>query len=471
MTLAQARALLHDDEPYVVPYAPQEDARKLATLARWFLRFSPTVSAQPPDGVFLDISGCARLFGGESRHLAEIDGALHRLGFPARIACAPSYAAAWALARYGPQRVCALSAEEVEDAVAPLPIVALQLDGATHAALAELDVRFVGELLRLPRAELLARFGEPLLQRLDETLARENPVVEPLRAAPVYQISQAYEGAIQRIEIIEDTIETLLDSLLGVLRRDERGVCDLAIEFSRIDAEPVCESFRFTQPTTDFAHLWRLIHPRLERVHLGHGVEEIRLHAVRTARLPCEQLTFWPATDEQAGRVELGVLLDRLVENLGREQVQCVAPVETYVPEHAFAFAFPGSDGASIDTSVQDTYVREPSATGVRAGGAVMLPAVRPSQMFDPPEPAGVISRVPDGPPAWLRWRGVHLRILCGSGPERIALRWWSGGEGHAGTRDYYTVRDEFGRALWVFRERIGLSAEPGQWYVHGLWA
>ncbi len=72
LTVAHARALLPADDVVITPQQPERDQAALQTLARWALRFSPIVAADPPDGLRLDVAGCERLFGGERRLLGLI---------------------------------------------------------------------------------------------------------------------------------------------------------------------------------------------------------------------------------------------------------------------------------------------------------------------------------------------------------------------------------------------------------------
>ena len=41
-------------------------ARRSSDIADWCDRFTPLVALDPPHGLFLDITGCAHLFGGEA---------------------------------------------------------------------------------------------------------------------------------------------------------------------------------------------------------------------------------------------------------------------------------------------------------------------------------------------------------------------------------------------------------------------
>jgi protein ImuB len=64
MTLADARARCPTLQ--TLPHDPAADAGLLERLAAHMQRFTPMVATDPPDGLILDITGCAHLFGGEA---------------------------------------------------------------------------------------------------------------------------------------------------------------------------------------------------------------------------------------------------------------------------------------------------------------------------------------------------------------------------------------------------------------------
>ena len=84
MSLADARAIQPKLE--AVEADPEEDTRALDNIAAWCERFTPIVVLDPPEGLFLDITGCAHLFGGEEKLRAEIVTRLHAQGFGSRAA-------------------------------------------------------------------------------------------------------------------------------------------------------------------------------------------------------------------------------------------------------------------------------------------------------------------------------------------------------------------------------------------------
>ena len=66
MPLAQAQALVPGLEAGTHPAEPEADAAALERLAAWCLRYAPLTAADAPDGIWLDITGCAHLHGGET---------------------------------------------------------------------------------------------------------------------------------------------------------------------------------------------------------------------------------------------------------------------------------------------------------------------------------------------------------------------------------------------------------------------
>src|ERR1700679_3095171 len=146
---------------------PEGDLASLTALLDWCVRFSPAVAADPPDGLLLDITGVAHLWGGEPALLDDLLARLVGQGIPARAAVAGSAGAAWALARFGEDRSVVPPGAEAAW-VAPLPVTALRLAPETAAQLARLGLARIGQPPPLPRAQLARRFGPATLTRLDQ---------------------------------------------------------------------------------------------------------------------------------------------------------------------------------------------------------------------------------------------------------------------------------------------------------------
>src|ERR1700704_2881609 len=98
MALADAKAMY--PALTVVDADPDADRGLLEAIADWCDRYTPLIGLDPPDGLTLDITGCAHLFGGEAAFCGDIVQRLGRQGFAARAAIADTVGCAWAVARH-----------------------------------------------------------------------------------------------------------------------------------------------------------------------------------------------------------------------------------------------------------------------------------------------------------------------------------------------------------------------------------
>ena len=189
--LGDARAILPSLRS--VPADPAAESRALARLAGWCGRYSPwTAPVLPagdaPDGggsIWLDISGCAHLSGGEAALAGDLVGRLAAAGYEARAAIADTPGAAWAVCRFATGDTAPTGIVPrggARQALAPLPAAALRLAPDTVASLGALGLRSVAALLDLPRGAVADRFGDRIAARLDAALGEVNEPIAP--AAP-----------------------------------------------------------------------------------------------------------------------------------------------------------------------------------------------------------------------------------------------------------------------------------------------
>jgi protein ImuB len=456
MAMAEAKAMCHQARS--VPFEPEKSRQALALLAKWCLRFSPVVAVDPtpagnhpdgsPDGLLLDVTGVAHLFGGEHLLVHEVATRLNRLGFAARLAIAPTLGAAWALARFDPYPAAIVRNEQLREALDPLPVAALRLATLTCAGLNQVGIEQFRHLLKLSRESLVARFGEELLLRMDQALGRKSELIEPLRLAEPLAVRRLFDGASTQIEAVTITVQDLLGELTRRLLEHESGVRGLRLELTRINATPVSREFVLGAPSRDAKHLWKLMGPKVESMHLGYGVEGVAVTAYWTEKMPHEQTGAWGIGEScDAHDQEYQAFLDTLMDRWGSGHVLAARAVASHVPEAARQFQPVRETDAAI---------------------AELMPLDRPSVLLDQPEPAEGMALQPDHPPSWIRWRGQEYILETGIGPERIATAWWNAGNGanRPSTRDYFKVRTAGASWLWVFRE-----LETRRWFVHGIWA
>ena len=461
--VAEARAICPDLD--LVPADPAADARLLEALADWADRYTPLVGCDRPDGLFLDISGCAHLFGGERALLADCMARLFHLGFEAGGAIAPNPALAWALARHHPGRIAAPA--EIATLMPGLPVAALRLPHEVTAALIRLGLKRVGDLVEAPRAPLTRRFGTALLGRIDRMKGHEGEPISPRRPVADIMAERRLAEPVSEIEAIGALVGRLAGSLEESLRERGAGVRRAELRLFRVDGAVRRIEVGTARPLRDPARLCRLFAERLasiaEDFDAGFGFELIRLSVPVFEPLRDGQQDF-DGSDPDAGGFH--DLADRLAARLGPSRVLLPCPRDSHIPDRAMTHAPHSSMRTGGGTA-------SPTQTGwASLAPAALAPpsgAPRPLRLFAHPEPVTAVAAVPEGPPVIFRWRNARHRVNRAEGPERIAAEWWRDGE-DAPTRDYYRVEDEAGRRYWLYREGL-YERETGapRWFLHGL--
>jgi len=426
---------------------PAAEAAALHKLALWCRRYSPLVAADPPDGLLLDVSGCAHLFGGEEKLLADLLSRLSRMGLTARAALAGSLGAAHALARYGESRAALVPAETpLAERLAPLPVAALRLEEERSEALRRLGFETIGDLLEAERAPLARRFGAETFRRLDQALGRAAEPFAPLRHEERIEAKLAFLEPVAVAEALSGAVEKLCEELCDLLAVRQEGARRLDLLFARLDRSTAFLSVRLARPGRKPAHMARLLIERLGEVDCGLGVENLRLLASVTAPLRPDQIA-----SPLAGRSEepdLAELVDRLSSRLGGARIFRTAPVESDFPERAVKRVPPLAR------------LREKALTRPRQWP-------RPARLLAHPEPVEVTALLPDYPPAFFIWEGRRHRVRRADGPERILGEWWREAGEIALVRDYFQVEDEEGARFWLFRQAG--SGGLARWYLHGF--
>ena len=447
MPLAHAQAMVPDLT--VAPATPAEDARALDRLAAWCLRLSPMTAADPPDGVWIDATGCAHLYGGEQPMLTLLSEHLARYGLTGQMAIADTPGAAHALARYGGQPVTVVAPGGQADALAPLPVDALRIGRSTADGLRRLGLDRVGQLASTPRGPLARRFGIAVMTRLDQALGRVREPIQPVLPPATVAIRRSFVEPLSTPEAFAAVILVLVAEACAVLERRGEGARRLDLVFERVDATVQVIRIGTARPVRDGRHLARLLDERIEKVDPGPGVEAMRLVLPLVEPLAYAQRSGGLAPGE-TDEADLSALIDRLVNRLGADKVYRLQSVESDVPERSQR-AVPVSAPLPPD--------------------APHSPWPRPVRLLDRPEPIEALAMLPDHPPKAFTWRRVRHRVLHADGPERITGEWWRRPAELVAVRDYWTVEDQAGRRFWLFRQGDGVAPGTGglAWFLHGL--
>jgi protein ImuB len=468
----------------------------LAALQRWAGKFSPWVAVEADDGLVVDLTGCAHLFGGEAPLLEVVEQDCADLGLMVRMGLADTRGAAWALARFagraagshrsgdaidqearatrsragkrhwtrgGTAPVVTLGREarahriaapgQTYSALSPLPVAALRLDAETVAQLARLGLRRVGDLLGQPRAGLTRRFGRGLVMRLDQAMGSAPEPVSPAKPPEHFAVRLSLPEPIGLKDDLLAGLDRLLPRLCESLKARGRGVRRLRFEAFRSDGDIQSVEVGLARVADEPDRLRPLLELKLDGIDAGFGIDVLRLEAIQTepvhARRVVGHLEAGAVVNKRlAANTAFDDLIGRIGARVGLEAITRDHPADSHIPEKS--------------SSTQAAAFSQPYA-----GDWPAPPNPRPLLMW-PPEPVSA----PDVPrlPETFRWRGRTLTRKRGIGPERIAPEWWlEDPDWRSGVRDYWVTETADGQRLWLYYAH-GHVMSSG-WFCQGAFA
>ena len=440
MVLADARAIIPDLQ--LMNNRPELAGKLLKGIAEWCIRFTPSVAADPEDGIFLDATGCSHLWGGDASYVASIVEKLNARGYDVRAAIADTAGAAWAAARFGHDLVIAPHTHM--EALRCLPSEALRLEAEVVERLHKLGLHHIEQLMRMPRLSLKRRFGESFLRRLDLVMGREVEILEFIQPIEPYQERLPCLEPIVTATGIEIALDLLLKTLCHRLQQEQKGFRHAIFKGYRVDGKVVQVEIGTNRPSHNVHHLFKLFETKLSSIEPALGIELFVLEAQKVEDHYPLQEKLW----EGSGGLEderLSELLDRLESKIGVQATRYL-PDEHYWPERSLRSASSLIEKLTIEWKPQK---------------------LRPLLLLSPPEKIEVTAPIPDYPPMLFKHKEKVHRVVKADGPERIEQEWWLEQGQH---RDYYRVEDEAGNRYWLFR--LGhYDDKKFQWFIHGFFA
>lgn len=443
MVVADCRAILptlqvFDDKPELA-------GKLLYNIAEWCLRYTPVVAIDSPDGLMLDVSGCAHLWGGEKPYLNDIETKLNGFGYDVSIAIADTIGTAWAISRFGQGSHIIPPCRQVE-AILSLPPAALRLEAATLERLEKLGLYQIQSFINMPHKVLRRRFGDTLLTRLGQALGWEHEIIKPIQPAQPYQERLPSLDPIRTATGIEIALRQLLEKTCDRLAKEEKGIRKCVFKCHRIDGIIQQIEIGTNRPSRNATHLFKLFELKIATIAPALGIEVFILEATIVEDITSTQDALWNFTEGGNGTA-IGELLDRIASKLGQATIHRYLPDEHYWPERA--------------AKVAGSFTEKPQ-TNWRTD----LP--RPIHLLPIPETIEVTVPIPDYPPMLFRYKGALHHVKKADSPERIEQEWWIE---QGQYRDYYIVEDEAGARYWIFRQGSYEQGNNPQWFIHGFFA
>lgn len=446
MVLADARAIEPTLQTRFVNRAA--DRAALVRLAGWATRYTPWAALAEQDSLFLDLSGCSHLFGGEEALAEDLTTRLEGFGLTCAVGLADTPGAAWAVAHQSGEKITILppfgALTDAMDALKDISISGLRLASDDLDGLASFGLRKIGGLYPLARRTLTERFGPAPVLRLDQALGVVDEPISPFAPVAPHEGRAALAEPVSTREAIEAVLHGLLDGLCQTLNRSGEGARALTLSCHRVDGTVSRIRIGTSRPSRWPQPLFRLFAERLDGVDPGFGIEVMVLSATQVEPLKAIQGNWHVKGGAKAG---LADLVDRLGNRFGFGRITRPQPRQSWLPERAIDDGLPFAELAGEEW---------PSGRE------------RPLRLLAWPEEVEAVAPVPDDPPMLFRRRGRSYRVRAADGPERLEGEWWLKDEA---PRDYYQVEDEAGRRYWLYRQGLYEPGSQPKWFLHGVFA
>jgi protein ImuB len=426
MRYAPALSLSRELRAGAVP--EKEIERGVTELAGRLRRFTAEVepSNEEPGVFWLSASGLSLLFPSLREWAALVHRDMTEAGFRASVAVGFSRFGTYAISKSIDGAAVFESVEDERARARKVPIDRLGFDPRLRDALSKLGITTLGDFLALPAPAVRKRFGNDVhrLHQLanDGLFAPLQPelVPEPASGAAVFDYP---ESDLDRLMAV---VAQLLEPILAALSKRDRLVTALVVQFVFDDRGRHRERVEPAGRTLDLEQLLDLVRLRFEGVSLSSGVAEVELEAESA-----------PASREQRDLFEAQSPRDLSAANRALARIRAEL-----------------GDGAVVRARLREGHLPEASFEW------------EPLKRVDSPSPRSValrplVRRIYSRPVALSRRRQREPRTALvtlvedrlveeRAGPYIISGGWWVREVG----REYYFVRTETGRCLWLYYDR-----------------
>ena len=443
MVVADARAIfpsleVRDDDDAI-------SEKLLKSIANWCIRYTNIVSIDPREGIIMDVTGCAHLWGGEIKYIRDIHSRLKNKGYDVRTTMADSIGTAWAIAHYGSDSTIIEKGKQME-ALLSLPPSALRLEPNLVDRLHKLGLHQIRRFINMPRTALRRRFGKELILRLDQALGYEEEPIIPVQPIEPWRERLPCLELIVTAKGIEIALRLLLDTICQRMKQEGMGIRKALFSCFRADGKIEKIEIGTHRATQNAKHLYKLFEDKITLIEPDPGIELFMMESLKSEKISPLQEKLWEAV---CGLEDTGLseLMDRLSNRFGEKPIKRFLPSEHYLPEKSF---------------------KESDSLSESSGTTWLIDRPRPLQILSKPERIEVTAPVPDYPPMMFRYEGKLHKVKKADGPERIEQEWWIQ---NGPLRDYYSVEDEDGQRYWLFRSGHYMENEKPRWFIHGFFA
>ncbi len=413
--------------------AERTAARALADVAA---SIASRVEIASDGAVFLDVEGSSHLATSEAGLTAALTARAARVGLDARIGVGAGMTVARLAARHGDGAQVVPPGTE-RGFLAPLPITCLAPAPDLLAILARWGVHRLGDLARLPAAEVTSRLGRGGAALVAAARGEDERPLAPTPPDGIVCEQLSLEHALDAIEPLLFVLRGLVERALERVGLHGVGCRQLDLALDLDDRSRDARQVALAAPTRDPKTILACLRVEIETRPPRAAIIGVRLGAV-PALVRATQLGLFAPPGPAPER--LATTLARLAALCGTERVGTPAVVDTHRPAMAAVVPFDPPPVAAAPAA--DVACR------------LVVRAVRP--------PRAVEVFADRDAPTFLRGRGFGGRVVGAAGPWRMTGEWW--GDAPL-ARDYYDLALTDGGVYRCFRE-----SPSGEWFVDGVY-
>lgn len=419
MGLGTAAALASDLQ--VLPYEPRIAENKLNELAEALYLVTCDISFFTPQGLLLRSHNMLRLYGDLATYWQTLKNQLSPLKVSYQYASGHSPLAAKMLALKGWNTISA-DLTILKQQVSQCVLQQSDIEHRTQQKLNRVGLRTIGDLLKVPFADLAKRFDLELVNYVGRLSGEFKHPVDFFHPAEVFERYMELLYDIENTSVLQRPLKLLLVALEQFLKVRDRLTQSLNIRLYQRDHPPLDWSIGSQQGEYSAERWAALIALKAQTLTLESAVYGIGLTTGQTeVRSPDKEDLF----SGKKGTVSRLQLVSLLQAKLGDDAVMSPHWCNDTRPEKASLYQTP-----TLSTI---------SASSV----SPLLQAVRPSFLLATPQV-------------------LREKVSILYGPERIHSGWW---DNHNVIRDYYVARNAQGQWYWVFKQ------PDASWYLHGLFS
>src|SRR5579875_728345 len=323
--------------------------------------------------------------------------------------------------------------------LAPLPLASLAPPPDIAATLARWGVTRLGDLARLPAAEVATRLGRAGARLVAAARGEDERPLLPRPADGTVEEATALEHPVDALEPLLFVLRGLIERVTARLVLVGTGCARVDLVLGLDDRSRDVRAVPLAAPTRDGKAILACLRAAIEVRPPRAAVEHVRLVAAPAPVRAAQLGLFTPPGPAPA---QLATTLARLAALCGPDRVGAPAPLDTHRPGAAAVVPFAPAPAEAP----------EPPASGARCCRLVVR-ALRP--------PRAIEVFAERGMPAFVRGPGLGGRVVGAAGPWRLAAQWWS----TPLVRDYWDLELTDGGIYRCYRER-----DSERWFVDGVY-